>query len=187
MVLDDRRSIISRAQDEALQKLQLDKEQLKDALKKKKKELDTANLLSSGLDNQLKDAQKEVEGLRAKVELLEKEVSELKSSKQKELDDAEQRGYDLYFDEQVAAVKEIQGRLYQAGYDFGLDQALIPSTSELRTSVDIPEDFQYLLEPIAEVEGVPEEEIHEPLQDTKVIVVETMEAENEDGTPALMH
>ena len=55
MVLDDRRVIISRAQEEGLQKLQQDKEHLQDALKKKRKELDTANLLASGLDHQLKD------------------------------------------------------------------------------------------------------------------------------------
>ena len=70
----------------------MEKEQLKDALKKKKKELDSASLLASGLDNQLKEAQKEVDGLRVKVELLEKENSELKKTKQKELDKAEQRG-----------------------------------------------------------------------------------------------
>jgi len=171
MVLDDRRVIVSRAQEEALQKLQQEKDLLKEALKKKKKELDTAQLLASSLDHQLKEAQKEVDSLRAKDEQKSKEISELKSSKQKELDDAEQRGYDACFDEQVDAVKKIQGRLYQAGYDFGLDQALIPSTSELRTSVEIPEDFQYEVEPITEVE-VAQEVVQEPPQDTLVIVEE---------------
>ena len=162
MVLDDRRVIVGRAQDEALQKFQLDKEQLNDAFKKKKKELDIASLLASGLDNQLKDAQNEVDGLCAKLELLEKEITKLKAAKQKELDDAEQRGYDLCFEEQVSAVRDIQGRLFQAGYNLGLNQALIPSTSDLRILVDIPDDFQYVLEPITEVEGVHEEEAHEP-------------------------
>ena len=169
--MDDRRVIVSRAQEEALQKLQQDKELLKEALKKKKKELDTSQLLASGLDHQFKEAQKEVDSLRAKDEQRDKEIAELKSLKQKELDDAEQRGYDTCFDEQVAAVQQIQSRLYQAGYDFGLDQALIPSTSELRTSVEIPEDFQYEVEPSTEVEGV-QEVVHEPSQDTLVVVEE---------------
>ena len=51
MVMDDRRVNIARAQDEGIQKLQLEKEHLKDALKKKKNELDTASLLASGLDH----------------------------------------------------------------------------------------------------------------------------------------
>ena len=186
MVLDDRRAIISRAQDEALQKIQQEKEQLKDALKKKMRELDTANLLASGLDNQLKEAQKEVNDLRQKVELQGKEIAELKSSKQKEIDDAEQRGYDLCFEEQVAAVKEIQGRLYQAGYDFGLDQSLIPSTSELRTSVNIPEDFQYVVEHIAEVEGV-QEETHDPSQEMNIeVIADKTTTDTEDGSQAQM-
>ena len=126
MVLDDRRAVISRAQDEALQKLQQEKEHLKDALKKKKKELDTANLLASGLDHQLKEAQKEVDILRAKDEQRSKEIDELKSLKQKEIDEAEQRGYDTCFDEQVAAVQQIQSRLYQAGYDLAWIKPLSP-------------------------------------------------------------
>ena len=88
------------------------------------------------------------------MELLEKANAELKTAKQKELDEVELRGYDFCFDEQVAAVKGIQGRLYQAAHDFGLDQALIPSTSELRTPVAIPNDFQY---EVAEVEQVHDE------------------------------
>ena len=115
MVLDDRRVVIARAQDEVLQKLQLEKEQLKDALKKKKKELDTASLLASRLNNQLKDAQKEVDGLRAKVELLEKANAELKTAKQKELDEVELRGYDFCFDEQVAASKASRGGCIKLG------------------------------------------------------------------------
>ena len=59
MVLDDRRVTISRAQDEGIQKLQSEKDQLGIALKNKKNELNTANLLASGLNNQLKDAQTE--------------------------------------------------------------------------------------------------------------------------------
>ena len=132
---------ISRAQDEGIQKLQSEKDQLGAALNKKKKKLDTANLLASGLDNQRKDAQKEVNSLRARVKLLEKENADLKKNKKKELDYTEQRRYDIYFDEQVAAVRGIQGRLFQAGYDFGLDHALILSTNELRTSVDNHDDF----------------------------------------------
>ena len=179
MVLDDRRVIVSRAQEEALQKLQQDKDLLKEALKKKKKELDTAQLLASSLDHQLKEAQKEVDSLRAKDEQSSKEIAELKSAKQKELDDAEQKGYDICFNEQLVAVQQIQSRLYQAGYDFGLDQALIPSTSELRTLVEIPEDFQYEVEPSTEVDGV-QDLVQEPPQETLVIVEEA--ADGNEGT-----
>ena len=37
--------------------------------------------------------------MRARVELLEKENSDLKKNKKKELDDAKQRGYNLCFNE----------------------------------------------------------------------------------------
>ena len=58
MVMDDRRVTITKAQDEGLQKLQSEKKQLGLALKNRKNELDTANLLVYGLNNQLKDAEK---------------------------------------------------------------------------------------------------------------------------------
>lgn len=57
------------------------------------------------------------------------------------LEEVEQKGYDYCFDEQLASVKKIQGRLFQASYDYDLDAALIPSTSSLRTLVSIPPDF----------------------------------------------
>ena len=85
------------------------------------------------------------------------------------MDDAEQKGYDLCFDEQVAAVRGIQGRLFQAGYGFGLDQALIPSTSELRTYVAIPDDFQYEVE-----------QVHDETSQARDADDEGVLAENED-------
>lgn len=39
-------------------------------------------------------------------------------------------------------MQKIQGKLFQAGYDHGLDATLIPSTSSLWTPVFIPPDFK---------------------------------------------
>lgn len=64
------------------------------------------------LNNQLKDAQIEVTSLRAKVEQLEKENTGLKAKKNEELDEAEHKGYDLYFEEKIDTIKKIQSRLF---------------------------------------------------------------------------
>lgn len=117
---------------------------LSSKLKGKKRELDTANGVFNGLNNQLKEAQTEVTTLRTKVEQLEKENADLKAKKKEELDEAEQRGYDLYFEEQIEAVKKIQGRLFQAGCDFGLNKAIILSTSALMVLIFIHWDIKYV-------------------------------------------
>lgn len=146
MVLDDRRVVVAKAQDKGLKKLESDKEVLKTEIKNKKKELNTSSNVTTWLSNQLKDAQTEVTNLKAKV--LEKKKTELKEKKKKQgLDEAEQRGYDLCFKEQLATIKQIQGNLYQASYDFGFDEALIPSSSALRVVVSIPPNFKYVEDP----------------------------------------
>lgn len=111
MVLDDRRVVVARAQSEGLKKLEAEKKLLKTELK------DKSGKVITGLTNQLKDAQLEVTNLRATVELLERENAKLKEKKLHELDETEQRGYDLCFKEQIDAVKQIQGKLYQAGWE----------------------------------------------------------------------
>lgn len=75
---------------------------------------------------------------------MEKENADLKVKKKEQLDEAEQRGYDLYFEEHVEAIKKIQRQLFQAGYNFRLNAALIPSTSALRVLVSTPGDFKYV-------------------------------------------
>lgn len=61
---------------------------MKGELKNKKNELDTVGGVIFRLNNQLKNAQSEVTNLRAKVEQLEKENTDLKNDKKQELDDA---------------------------------------------------------------------------------------------------
>lgn len=56
------------------------------------------------------------------------------------------------------------GKLNQAGYDFGLDQALIPSRSALWVPISIPSDFKYVDDPEVEVDGEEEEKDKEASQ-----------------------
>ncbi|KAM7530421.1 hypothetical protein LguiB_033831 [Lonicera macranthoides] len=65
MVLDDRRVILNRTQNDALKRLEDEKNQLAEQLKIKKKGLGTANGLVSSLNQQLGNAQKEVTTLRS--------------------------------------------------------------------------------------------------------------------------
>lgn len=81
--------------------------------------------------------------MRARVEQLEKKNANLKVNKKEELDKVEQRGSNLCFEGQIEAFKKIQGRLFQAGYDFGLNEVLIPPTSSLRVPISILGDFKY--------------------------------------------
>lgn len=97
----------------------------------------------AGLNNHLKDTQTEVTSLRARVKQLEKKNADLKVNKKEELDKVEQRGSNLCFEGQIEAFKKIQGRLFQAGYDFGLNEVLIPPTSALRVPISILGDFKY--------------------------------------------
>lgn len=82
--------------------------------------------------------------MRARVEQLEKGECRPEVKRKEELDEAEQRSYDFCFEEHVEAVKKIQGQLFQAGYDFGLNEAFIPSTSALGVPVSIPGEFKYM-------------------------------------------
>ena len=48
------------------------------------------------------------------------------------------------------------------------------------TSVEIPEDFQYMLEPITEVEGV-QDETHEPSQEMDTVVIADQTTNDAEG------
>lgn len=72
--------------------------------------------------------------------------SNWRRKRKKDLKDAKQKGYEFYFEEQLASVQKIQGKLFQASYNHGLDAAIIPSASSLRTFISIPLDFKYVSE-----------------------------------------
>lgn len=76
----------------------------------------------------------------------------MEAGNKKELEHAEQKGYDFCFEEQLASMQRIQGKLFQAGYDHGLDAILVPPTSSLRTAVSIPQGFKYASEGEDEVD-----------------------------------
>ncbi|KAM7482112.1 hypothetical protein LguiB_006695 [Lonicera macranthoides] len=79
------------------------------------------------------------------LDLEKKRLNEQLKEKKKELNTAN-GGYDICFEESVAEVKAIKTKLYQAGYDRGLDAAQVPPMSDLRVPVIIPTDFQYVVE-----------------------------------------
>lgn len=56
--------------------------------------LDTSARLVSGLNQQLGDAQFEFTRQRSELEGLRKKLEDIEASKKKDLEDAEQRGYD---------------------------------------------------------------------------------------------
>lgn len=87
------------------------------------------------------------------VELLENE-----NKKQDRAGRCWAEGVQPLFDEQFATIKNIQGRLFQAGYNFSLNEALIPSTSALRVPVSIPGDFKNVEDPMDDVEEEEDEE-----------------------------
>lgn len=92
------------------------------------------------------EAKVEAETLRSEVALLKTSVSEL----QGKLGDADQlpepvkerfrqEGYHLCHDKLQSQLEEFRAGDFQAGYDFGLDQAGVPTDSELRKPVVPPE------------------------------------------------
>lgn len=85
MVLDDRKVSITRTHDKGLKKLQEDKDQLREKLKAKKKDLETLSRVIYGLNQLLGDAQSEVTRQRSKLEELRKKLANVEAGKKNEL------------------------------------------------------------------------------------------------------
>lgn len=146
MVLDNKRPSLARAQDEGLKKLE------GDLFKGKKNEFNSSTNEVFELKNQLEEAHAMLSRKNTELDGVNKKLVNYEASRKRDLEDANHRGYDLCFNGKFAEVTRIQGKLFQVGYDMGLDEALIPSTNSLRVPVSIHASFKYNDEVEAEVE-----------------------------------
>lgn len=108
----------------------LSESKLRDDLLEKEKE---------GLQEMNKAHGSEISELRSTVNDLKDSLRDPLKLPEEVRDKMLQQGYDLCHESVQAQLDDIRAKDYQAGYDFGLNEAKVPADSELRRQVVIPD------------------------------------------------